>query len=445
MVDRTATQSQRLGPPIQLPTGSVAEIPRSRRSNACDPRYISSLSLLLTATKHRVPMREHLPNHAGCIGRNFTTFPRASLNSIQPDTPSGNAYHESGTPWSVMPVSTGTHIPGLMCVLNSDRRLPSMASTVPREVGDGDNLEKIAARIEKILALGRRGGTEAEASTAMAKAQELLALYNLDISSVGRGAATREKTTTETGMYLYQRNLWNSVADLNFCLCMRTQEWATYRGRSLLRNKMLVVGKKVNVRATIAMGTYLEQVVNRLCHDRLDQRVGDRQTSVHQIFFSSWAVSFREGVVARVVEKIRERRQATIVEDNKKKAEADRRGGASTATDMTLVRYADEETDANIDFLYGGGTAANWAAKRVEQAAAAVAADREYAEWAAANPEEAKKEERKRRARSNRAGYGRFVMPTKDSGGYWAGYDAGDGIGIDPQAGSSVVERISHG
>ena len=36
------------------------------------------------------------------------------------------------------------------------------------------NMGAVVERIQKILALGRRGGTEAEATTAMAKAQQAL-------------------------------------------------------------------------------------------------------------------------------------------------------------------------------------------------------------------------------------------------------------------------------
>ena len=42
----------------------------------------------------------------------------------------------------------------------------------------------VIAKIQKLLALGRRGGTEQEADAAMAKAQELLAKYNLDLAVV---------------------------------------------------------------------------------------------------------------------------------------------------------------------------------------------------------------------------------------------------------------------
>src|ERR1700720_1931730 len=111
------------------------------------------------------------------------------------------------------------------------------------------DLDAVVARVQKILALGRRGGTEAEAAAAMAKAGEYLARYNLDMARVEGAAAgpqAREKVSQQTGQYLYQRSLWKAVARLNFCLCFHYQELDKYRGklwrgRLLLRNKMGVV------------------------------------------------------------------------------------------------------------------------------------------------------------------------------------------------------------
>lgn len=63
-------------------------------------------------------------------------------------------------------------------------------------------MEAIVERIQKILALGRRGGTEAEAAAAMAKAQELLAEHNLtlaQVESAQQGTARREELAAAGG------------------------------------------------------------------------------------------------------------------------------------------------------------------------------------------------------------------------------------------------------
>ena len=71
--------------------------------------------------------------------------------------------------------------------------------------------EAIIRKIQLLLNLGKRGGTEAEATLAMEKAQELLAKYNLDLaivedSPVAGGTVTikekRERTKLDrTALY----------------------------------------------------------------------------------------------------------------------------------------------------------------------------------------------------------------------------------------------------
>jgi hypothetical protein len=305
-------------------------------------------------------------------------------------------------------------------------------------------LERIVERVQKLLALGRRGGTEAEAASAMAKAQELLAAHNLDMAAVEgqvAGSARREKSAQNGGMYVYQRHLWSEVARLNFCLHFRRHLLEPDGGanaRKRWKNKHMIVGRTVNVRATIAMGEYLEAVIDRLCRERLQTRSGAGVTpgELNSQFFTSWAVAFREGVADRVVDKVQERRQQHLREENKKKrAAAFNAAGASTSTAIALSTYVDAETDANVDFMYGEGTSADWAASRAARAAADEAADRAHAEWAAAHPEEAAAEERKRAARARRRTGRRAPAERRvDAGGYWAGVEAGEGVGIDPQA-----------
>ena len=306
------------------------------------------------------------------------------------------------------------------------------------------DLDKIVERVQKILALGRRGGTEAEAAAATVKAQELLARYNLDMATVEGAPTTREKLTRDTGMYIYQRNLWRAVAELNFCLCFKTQKIERYRGRLLLRNKIMVVGRKMNTRTTMARGPYVVLAIERLCRERLNMRAGEKNMSgnVHQQFFSKWAISFREGAADRVVEKIQARREIFLRKE--KKREMDRKKkmseGASTATGVSLMVYQDAETDANYDFMYGEGTSARWAANRAARAAEAAKEEKEYAEWAIANPEKAAAEAKK--MRKQRISYGRAPRDP-DWGAYRAGQEAGKKIGIDPQTEGATQKRIS--
>src|SRR5690606_22479832 len=77
-------------------------------------------------------------------------------------------------------------------------------------------IEKIVRRIEALL--NTNGCTEAEAQSRIAKAQELLETYNLDMATVGsKPDGKRNDTVRKGGLYSWQRRLWDSVAKLNFC------------------------------------------------------------------------------------------------------------------------------------------------------------------------------------------------------------------------------------
>ena len=315
-----------------------------------------------------------------------------------------------------------------------------------------DAMDKIIERGQKILALAKRGGTEAECAVAMSKFQALLEQHNLTAAQVEgttAGSAKREKAAQAGGQYIYQRELWRAVARLNFCMYMQNSTWVkvgTYK--QVYRKQHLVIGRVVNTRSTIAMATYLEQVTNRLCRDRLETRThaGATPGEVHSAFFSTWAVGFREGVSDRVIQKLEERRSEALKEENRKKAAAARKG-VSTATALTISTYKDAETDANVDFIYGEGTSARLAKERAERAAEQAEEERKYTAWAKANPKEAKKEADKwRKQREQR--YSRPRAPTdaerrREGSGYWAGYDAGEGVSIDQQADSANTKRLS--
>lgn len=102
-----------------------------------------------------------------------------------------------------------------------------------------------------------------------------------------------------------------------------------------------------------------------------------------------------------------------------------------------------------MDLIYGKG----WSARQREEKRLAAIAEAEaeaaYAQWAAANPEEVRKEEEKRRKESEaywarRQSRGsRTTTDNVDSSAYWAGYDAANKIGIDLQtSGGSNVPRL---
>lgn len=321
--------------------------------------------------------------------------------------------------------------------------------------------ERAVRQVEKLLRLAAKHPTEAEGIAAANKAQQLLEAYNLDMATVeaasGAASGKREDEKLKGGLYHYQRDLWEAVAKLNFCmywnqyvydkekvgrrkarysgLTVRTQGGYSFRHR--------IVGRVVNVVGTKVMAQYLEQTIERLTRERLQ---GDGSQ-----FFTRWAISYREGIAERIVRKIEDRRADQVQKERKEQRQRDKatqdaaRAGASTATAMTISSLTKSEHDANIDFVYGDGTSAQWAADRAETARLQAEADAEYTAWAKANPEEAAKAAEDERKRERRQGYGRQSYRDRksvDYGGFNAGYEAGDKVSLDQQVDEPSRRRI---
>lgn len=324
-------------------------------------------------------------------------------------------------------------------------------------------------KIEKLLRLAGKNTSQAEASSAAAKAQELMTRYNLDMATVEQGSDSgkREDAKLSGGLYHYQRDLWYAVAELNFCL-----HWSQYvydkdktgrrkatrrdvimsayddRPIPILREGQIikvqggyrfvhqVVGRKVNVAATRVMAEYLEQVIERLTRERLNGEGSQ--------FFTRWAISYREGIASTIIDKIYQRRQHLIRAEQRKQREADKRAAEaaaapfSSATALMLSDYVKSEHDANMDVVNGEGWSARVALARAEAAREAAEEEACYVAWAKTNPEEAAKQEAKEREarkkdryRGGRADY-RDRKQT-DYGAYRSGEEAGKNVSLDQQ------------
>lgn len=336
-----------------------------------------------------------------------------------------------------------------------------------------DASRKAAEKIAKLFQLAEKNPNKEEAASAMAKGYEMMAAYNLDMTTIEKNDGSSGKRLDEQvtgGMYKYQRQLWTHIAELNFCMywtmLVRTKEGTPQfkRGRKYTHEHRLV-GRQVNCIATKNMGSYLEGVINRLCIERMG---GEQRTG----FYSSWAVAFREGIADSVMQKVRQRRYDRDKEEKIKADEAAEkaaRAGISVATALTIAGVKEAEKIANYDFLHGAGAWARrvareeenekrWAEIRAEEAREEAAAEAAHAAWAKANPEEAaKRAEKERKAarkkeerqRWSGGGFRSYAGPTKEeqrkeSSAYWAGRDAGKSVSIDPQAESrSNARRIA--
>lgn len=310
-----------------------------------------------------------------------------------------------------------------------------------------DNLDAVAERIAKLLQLAEKNPNAAEAASALAKANALMIEHNLTEAAVEQakgGKAARQEQLLAGGMYQWQRDLWNSVARLNFCLCWTRQHWTLVnpsgppgkRYKNVWRHR--VVGRKANVAATIAMAQYLEAAVERL--------VAERIGSQNNLRFTRWAVSFREGaaedIMRRVWDRYHKLKRAKDAEAEKaRRAAVDAQAaGFSGGTALTLSVYVDQETDGNIDFAFGEGTAAALAAEKQKNARLAAMSEAEYTRWAADNPEEAREYERERR-REERGERDKRANK-RDWGAFSAGMKAGKKVSIDQQV-AKDARRLS--
>lgn len=335
-------------------------------------------------------------------------------------------------------------------------------------MSDDPGMDKILDQIGKLLGLAAKAGTQAEGEAAAAKAQELMDKYNLDTAALERRSGItsgkREKEMLDGGYYAYQRALMRKVAELNFCMyfCEEYREVRTkdrvdrkmdgvtvyvYKaGTTIWKTRHRLVGKAVNVAATKVMVAYLNQAINRVLRERVTK--SDGTIGAGQLH-SGAAVSFREGAVARLIDKLEDAREEA---ENKRKADRKRAAkvsGAASGTALTLLDVKESEHAANYDFLYGDGAWARVMEARVESAAQRKREHERMAALAASDPAAYRLEEAKRRKEARKySGHSyRTTSRITDRQAYNAGFDAAEGISLHQQVdtGSNKMKRIGHG
>lgn len=310
---------------------------------------------------------------------------------------------------------------------------------------DADKLTVISRKIELLLRLST-SPVEAEAAAALAKVQELLETYNLDMLTVNSMAKkadnSREDTTLKGGLYKWQREMWSCVAKLNFCMHWSIKglsKGSTYEHR--------VLGSKANVLGTRLMSEYLEQAVERITREAYAN--DPRQ------YFAKAAVAYREGMAERICARLRNRRyeQEQQAKTQRQAAQAD-----GSATALTVLDIADAENDANLDALYGEGYSAKRRAERAENArkwqkmmdetaAEEAAFKRNFPEeWAKREADKKKRQEaeNKKWERNARRRKGSFRWKSDEPrhSDFYKGYDRGNDVSLDRQVDKSDKKRL---
>ncbi len=316
---------------------------------------------------------------------------------------------------------------------------------------------KAVERVQKLLNLAGNNPNKEEADLAAAKAQEILTSFNLDIAAVekasGQASGKREEMHERGGFYKWQAELWQAVAELNFCMywCQEyyipQKERHIAEGRSSLRKQKRhrLIGRTVNTTATKLMATYLEEAIERAVRENLNIGAKDQH--------SNYANSFRKGCVSELTSKIGRKYRERLEEERAKTRAATPtqqhapQGSSSTA--LTLTSYIKSEEDANKDFIYGEGYSARCRAQSAAFLEKYAKEQEEKAAWALANPLEAKAEAEAERIaqekyfRKHRSRGGAGPKDNTDYDAFYKGRAAGKDIGLDPQVNHNSSKKLS--
>lgn len=156
-------------------------------------------------------------------------------------------------------------------------------------------MDSIIARINKLLALGERGGTEAEATAAMQKVHEMLAKHNLSLDDVKDSPVAEEDYIQDeseaSSRQPWQAVVWSAIAKLYFCRHL------TKRGPAGTRH--LVIGKSSNIAVVKYVASYIVRTGEELAQKAAFGVEAKRE------FRNSFKKGFAHRIYSRVEEEIR--------------------------------------------------------------------------------------------------------------------------------------------
>lgn len=193
-------------------------------------------------------------------------------------------------------------------------------------------MESLIARIQKLLALGERGGTEAEAEAAMQKAHELLAKHNLSLDDVKGVEAEEDYVMDEsaaTARQPWQDYIYGSVSRLYFC---RHLKRTRYCGSKVSGVQHLIIGKPSNVAVVKYIAAYLIRTGGELA------REAAAGAESRQAFVNSFKKGFAIRINSRVNEEIKKAREGKMTD-------------ASTGTALVLSPLYDRANNEIDGFL----------------------------------------------------------------------------------------------
>ncbi|MDE2100009.1 MAG: DUF2786 domain-containing protein [Patescibacteria group bacterium] len=312
--------------------------------------------------------------------------------------------------------------------------------------------DSIIQKIQKLFALAQ-SDNEAEAALATARAQELLAKYNLDLAMVKDTPAVkeekRERTTIDrTAKFKWQKQLWQALAEANFCWYWLQEVRVDGKQRRVKRH--VVLGRLSNVQVVRLMGEYLEDTMRRICPFSTVAKITTGP---------AWA---RAGAVQRRSQVWYAGCVETLVSRIREKADAMQEEQPSDTTAIALRDVIQREYEANYDALHGAGayqrkqiTDADWEARRAKDIEEAERRWLEYLQNETPEEKAAREKrdaaERRRQERNwarRRYSWGRYSkardkeLEQAEDSDYRAGASAGKDIGLDAQLGARPAGRL---
>ena len=227
--------------------------------------------------------------------------------------------------------------------------------------------DSIVRKIQLLLNLAAKAeGNETEAAAAMGKAQELLAKYNLDLSTVQDAVVAggvnktaedvkREKIEAKrNATYEWTRRLIKAIAEANYCVYFYRDVYVAAKtegkhGRWAKRHAVL--GRADNTAVVLVMADYLYATIMRLLPY-------DKST-----WLSADALAWCDGCVDRLIERINAKTAAMRTPDYAAQGEQ------AYCTAIAIRNMAESERIANYEAINGKGAWAKKLAKDAEREA----------------------------------------------------------------------------
>jgi hypothetical protein len=155
---------------------------------------------------------------------------------------------------------------------------------------DQHDITPVLEKIKKLLALSTSSNPH-EAALATAKAQELLAQYNVELSQIqtSEPASSYEQTALSTGSRVWRRQLLGVIARHNFCDTVYDPE----------EKQTLLIGERHNSEVVQYLYTYLVRLLESMATEAY------RQSTSH-LPAITWKDSFYAGALRSINQRLRE-------------------------------------------------------------------------------------------------------------------------------------------